>query len=111
METPERTDFGIPEAGAHDHVACAVEDRLDKVRDTSGRIGRVSIEHDIDVGIDLLEHRPDDVALTLPADADNAHALLSGDLGRPVGAVVVEDNDRGVGAARPYFVDYRGDSR
>jgi hypothetical protein len=105
VEAPKRAGLGAPQSRAHDHVTGAIEHRLDEVRDLVRWIRRVRIEHDVDVGLDLLEHCSHDVALTQPANPNNADALLRSDSRRTIGAVVVEDNDRGIGTARPHIID------
>jgi hypothetical protein len=59
-------------------------------------VGRVTISDDVDIGIDVRKHSPDDLAFALPAFGSNNRTSLSGYLDRAIGAVVIIDIDLGI---------------
>ena len=52
-------------ASADDHVELLGEQHVDHRRRRLGIVGQVAVGHDIDVGVDVGEHAPHDVALAL----------------------------------------------
>jgi len=80
---------------ADDHVESFGQQHVDHRRGGFGVISEVAVSHDVDVGIDVGEHAPNDMALALLALAADDGSGLRCDLPRPVAAVVVVDVDGG----------------
>ena len=85
--------------GADHHVELVCEQQVDHRRRRLRVVGQVAVGHDVDVGIDVGEHAPDDVALALLPLGTNDRAGLGRDLARAVPAVVVVDVDVAEGSA------------
>ena len=96
-------------AVARDHVGLPVKDWTDQFLRLVGRIGVVGVRHDVDIGVDLPENRPDDVSLALPVDLDHDGARRFCQFGRTVGAGIVEDVDVRVGQCGPEIRNRFGD--
>lgn len=80
-----------------DHHVIAFENLLDHGWGGIGRVGIVTVGHDINIGIDVLEHGTDDIALTLTGLLADDCPLLLGYFGSMVRGVVVVDVDSGIG--------------
>ena len=80
-----------------DHHVIAFENLLDHGRSGIGRVGIIAVGHDIDIGIDVLEHGTDDIALALTGLLADDCPLLFGYFGSMVRGVVVVDVDSGIG--------------
>ena len=80
-----------------DHHVIAFEDLFDHGRSGIGRVGIIAVGHDIDIGIDVLEHGADDIALALTGLLADDCPLLFGYFGSMVCGVVVVDVDSGIG--------------
>ena len=95
--------------GADHHVGALGQQRVDQLRRILRRIGAVAIGHQIDVGIDVGEHAPHDVALALARLATTmapaARALQRGQ----VAGIVVVDIDRGARQRRAEPPHHVGD--
>ena len=59
--------FLVVHAGADDHVELLAEQQVDHRRRGLRIVGQVAVGHDVDVGVDVGEHAPDDMALALLA--------------------------------------------
>ncbi len=81
----------------HHHVGVARQYGSKQVAHPIGRIGVVAVGHDVEVGINLLEHCRDHVALALFLFAYHDRPGLPGDLAGSISAVVVKDIDGGFG--------------
>jgi len=86
---------------ADDHIELLVEQFADELGRGGGVVGRVAIGHQVDVGLDVGEHAPHDMALALHLLGANDRAGLRRDLAGAVTAVIVEDVDGGIGQRRP----------
>jgi hypothetical protein len=98
-------------AGADDHVELIGEQQVDHRRRRLRIIGQIAVRHDIDIGVDVGEHPPDDMTLALLALGTDDRACLRGDLPSPVAAVVVVDVDRGRRQRLAEARDSRADRR
>ena len=94
---------------AVDEIEVVVDELADEPRRRGSVVGVVAVDEDVDVGIDVGEHSPDDIALALPALRPHHRAGLPGDLARPVAGVVVVDVDRRLRQRRPERRNDRGD--
>lgn len=78
------------------HHVIAFENLLDHGRSGIGWVGIIAVGHDIDIGIDILEHGTDDIALALTGLLADDCPLLFGYFGSMVRGVVVVDVDSGI---------------
>lgn len=76
-----------------DYHVIAFENLLDHGWGGIGRVGIVTVGHDIDISIDVLEHRADDIPLALAGLLTDDGTFLCGNLGSTVCGVVVVDVD------------------
>ena len=68
--------FRLVAAGADDHVELLGEQHVDHRRRGRGVVGQVAVGHHVNVGVDVGEHAPDDIALALlPLGADDRAGL------------------------------------
>jgi hypothetical protein len=98
-------------AGADHHVGPLGQERAYKLLCVGGSIGAVAIGHDVDVGVDVCEHAPDDMAFALPPFTHHVGAGEHRLQRRPVGGIVVVDVDarrRQSGAEAEHHVADRG---
>ena len=98
-------------ARADDHVELLVEQQVDHRRRRGGIVGQVAVGHDVDVGVDVGEHAPDDVALALLASRCGRSRRPPPRLARAVAAVVVVDVDGRAGQRGAEAGDGRRDRR
>ena len=101
--------FRLVTAGADDHVELLVDQHVDHLRRSGGIVGQVAVGHQVDVGVDVREHAPDDIALALLPLRPDDRAGLGGDFAGPVGAVVIVDVNRRIGQRRTESGDGRRD--
>lgn len=80
-----------------DHHVIAFENLLDHGRSGIGRVGIIAVGHDIDIGIDVLEHGTDDIALALTGLLADDCTFSRGDFCGVICGVVVVDVHGGVG--------------
>ncbi len=85
------------DAQSDHHVEVLVDQRIDHSRRRGGVIGRVAVDQQIDVGLDIGKHPPDHVALALAAFAADFGTGREGAGPGAVGGVVVVDVDPGIG--------------
>ena len=98
-------------AAADDHVETFGEQPVDHGAGRGGIVGAVAVGHQIDVGLDVGEHAPDDIALAAVLDQHDGRAGLAGDIAGTVGRGIVEDVDRGFGQSGAKPGDDAGDGR
>jgi hypothetical protein len=84
------------DAAADHHVEVVLDEPLDERGGHAGVVGVVAVDHDVEVGLDVLEHPAHDVALALAELAPHDRAGRGGDRRGLVGRVVVVDVDRGL---------------
>ena len=87
-------------ANAQHMIVRALEKSRDHGGQSSGVVGVVAVNHDIDVGLDVGEGPTDHVALALALLATDDGASGGRDLGGAVGGVVVVDVDAHRGNGR-----------
>ena len=87
----------VGDAGAGDHVECIVEQQVDHGCGALCVVGVVAVDEDVDIGVDVGKHAPDDVAFALEALAADAGAGLKRGGDGAVGGVVVVDEEGGCG--------------
>ena len=80
-----------------DYHVIAFENLLDHGRSSIGWVGIIAVGHDINIGIDVLEHGADDIALALTRFLADDCPLLFGYFGSVIRRVVVVDVDSGIG--------------
>lgn len=80
-----------------DYHVIAFENLLDHGRSSIGWVGIIAVGHDINIGIDVLEHGADDIALALTRFLADDCPLLFGYFGSVICGVVVVDVDSGIG--------------
>lgn len=79
-----------------DYHVVAFENLLDHGRSSIGWVGIIAVGHDINIGIDVLEHGADDIALTLAGLLTDDCPLSCGDFCGVICGVVVVDVDSGI---------------
>lgn len=79
-----------------DYHVIAFENLLDHGWGGIGRVGIVTVGHDIDISIDVLEHRADDIPLALAGLLTDDYTFSRGDFRGVICGVVVVDVDSGV---------------
>ena len=88
-------DLGL--ARADDHIQILAHQPCNERRCGGGFIGRVTVRHDIDIGLNVGEHAADDMTLALhPFGADNRPGGAGG-VNRRVAAVIVININGGTG--------------
>ena len=81
---PSISGLFLIDAQAYHHVKTLVHELLDHAGGARGIVGRVAIDQDIDIGIDVGEHSPHHMALALTAFAAHLGAGFTGDGGGAV---------------------------
>ena len=98
-------------ASADDHVELLLDQHPHHVRRGPGIVCEVAVGHDVDVGIDVREHAPNDVALALLALGADDSARRPCKLYGAILAVVVVCVDRRARQRRAEAGDRLGDRR
>ena len=89
-------EVGGTQTGSDHHIV-AFEDLVHHGRGCVRGVGVVAVGHDVHVGVDVLEHGADHVALALTWLLADDGAFAGGDFRRVVGGVVVVHVDVGIG--------------
>jgi hypothetical protein len=97
------------DAYAHHHVGIALDQRLDEPAGRARIVGQVSVGQHIDVGVDVGEHAPHDVALALVGLEPHDRGGGLRHLGGAVGGVVVVYVDVGGRQRATKVLDHLGD--
>ena len=91
------------------HVGALGQERVDELWRVVGIVGAVAVGHDVEIGVEVGEHAPDDVALALTRLAVHLGAGQTRLAGGAIGGVVVEDDDPGTRQGRLKAAHHRGD--
>jgi hypothetical protein len=94
---------------AHDHVETVAPESSDEFRSGGCVVGVVSVDHDIQIGIDVAEHLADHVALARADRPVHRCAGRRGDLSSSVSRSVVEHVDLGIGNRATKPCDHSSD--
>ena len=81
---------------ADHHITLPLQHRFNHFRCAVSRIGVIPVDHQIALRVDLAEHSPDDISLSLPVFMANRRPGLRCKFGGPVGGIVVIDIDPAV---------------
>ena len=69
--------LGLVDAKPHHHVEMIRQQQLDHARRAGGVVGRVAVDQQVDIGIDIGEHPPHHMTLALAAFAAHLGARLA----------------------------------
>ena len=84
-------------AGTDDHIEIVADQSIDEPARMARIVGPVAVGHDVDVGVDIGEHPPHDVALSAQGLVAHVGPRTRRTACGRVGRRVVEDEDRGIG--------------
>src|SRR5262245_58393402 len=99
------------DASGHYHVETIPDQPRDESAHARRVVGSVAVHQDVNVGLDIGEHAPHHVALTLVGLAPHHGTGGTGDLDGAVGGIVVVDVDRRRRQLGAEIGDYLGDCR
>ena len=78
------THNGISLPATHHHIERLVDQLIDHYNDRASIVGRVSIDHDIDVSVDIRSHPSNNIALAGKRHAEHYRPLTDGDFFRAI---------------------------
>jgi hypothetical protein len=98
-------------ARAHDHVEVVLHQQIDHLGQSGQVVGRIAIDHDVDVGLHVREHAAHHIALAAQPHAGDPCAGGAGHGCGVVGRGVVEDVHLGLRQVRAEGVDHLPDGQ
>ena len=96
----------VGESIAYSHIRFAGKDGIAQCARRLSRIGVVSIDHKVTIGLDIAEHLTTYVAFTLTRFEFNSCPVFARDLSSALSRVVVVDVDRCFGKLSVKIINY-----
>src|SRR6185295_19680196 len=96
----------LSDAATDDHVEIFIDQFLDHFRRTRRVIGRVTVDEQINIRLDVGEHPADDMTFALTRFVSDDSAGLTGDLRRAVLRIIVVDVNDGARQRLLKFLDH-----
>src|SRR5262245_51433943 len=110
MAASKGSRFGRTSGGIDQIVATLLE-QLNHLRRNGRVVGRVSIDHQVKISVDVSKHPPHHVTLSGPLLMDDVGSRSTGNRGRVVIRLIVADKKIGFGQMGSKATYHRLDSR